>query len=86
MNDIDPEEVVQLCTAPNPAQAHIWEQVLLEAGIPCRVVGDYLDAGIGDIPGVQAEIWVKRRHLAEAREILELPDEQTTAADRTEAI
>jgi hypothetical protein len=34
------------------------------------VVGDYLDAGIGDISGVQAEIWVKRKDLIQAQVVL----------------
>ena len=51
----NPDDVVRLATAQNPMQAHLWEQALRQAGIRCKVVGDYLDAGIGDIPGVRAE-------------------------------
>ena len=58
-------------TASNPAQAHILEQALDAAGIRATVVGDYLDAGIGDIPGVQPEVWVRREDLARALEVLE---------------
>lgn len=64
------DEIVRLATASNPAQAHIWAQGLQNAGIRCRVVGDYLDVGIGDIPGVQAEIWVRQNKLAEAEQVL----------------
>ncbi|HKI38404.1 MAG TPA: DUF2007 domain-containing protein [Gemmataceae bacterium] len=82
---IDPsEDVVRLATAPNPAQAHIWEQALREAGVRCKVVGDYLDAGFGDIPGMQAEIWVHRDELVRAEQVLrEL--EQEAAADEESA-
>jgi len=84
MNDIDPQEVVRLVTAPNPAQAYIWEQALRAAGVKCKVVGEYLSVGIGDIPGIQPEIWVHRRDLAKAREALELPKEETTTTERTQ--
>src|SRR5262249_31727820 len=62
------DDVVRLATAPNPAQAHIWEQALRKAGIRCKVVGDFLDAGIGDIPGLRAELWVRRDDLTRAEE------------------
>jgi hypothetical protein len=67
----DPDEdIVRLATAPNPAQAHIWQLALESEGIKCQVVGDYLDAGVGDIPGLTAEIWCHRDDLARAEEIL----------------
>jgi hypothetical protein len=75
----DPDDIVRLATAPNPAQAHIWQQALENEGISSRVVGDYLDAGVGDIPGLTAEIWVHRDDLERAQEVLrrgqEVPDE-----------
>jgi Putative prokaryotic signal transducing protein len=64
------DDIVRLATAPNPAQAHIWEQALRQAGVRCKVVGDYLDAGIGDIPGLRAEIWVHKEDVTHAEEIL----------------
>lgn len=64
------DDIVRLATAANPVQAHIWEQALTEAGIRCKVVGDFLDAGVGDIPGVSAEVWVHRDDLARAEEVL----------------
>jgi len=39
-------------------------------GIRCQVLGDYLDAGIGDIPGMTAEVWVESEDLALAEAIL----------------
>jgi hypothetical protein len=70
MPDNDPKEVVRLTTAANPAEAHLVEQALHAEGIQCQVVGDFLDAGIGDIPGVRAEVWVHRDDLARAEAIL----------------
>jgi hypothetical protein len=64
------DDIVRLATAPNPVQAHIWEEALEAEGIRCKVVGDFLDAGIGDIPGLSTELWVHRKDLARAEEIL----------------
>jgi len=64
------EEIVRLVTAPNPAQAHIWEEALQAEGIRCKVVGDFLDAGVGDVPGLTAELWIHRKDLARAEEVL----------------
>jgi len=64
------DEIVRLLTAPNPAEAHIWEQALRDEGIKAKVVGDFLDAGLGDIPGMKAELWVRRGDAERAMEIL----------------
>ena len=71
MADEKPNDVVRLATANNPVQAHIWQQALEDEGIHCHVVGDYLDAGIGDVPGIGAELWVHPEDLARAEAILE---------------
>ncbi len=71
MAERDPRDVVRLTTAANPVQAHLLEQALEAEGIRCQVVGDYLDAGIGDIPGVRPEIWVHRSDLAAAQAVLD---------------
>ena len=65
------DEIVRLAHALNPAEAHIWEQALRDAGIRCKVVGDYLDAGLGDISGIRPEIWVHRDDLERAQKTLE---------------
>jgi hypothetical protein len=75
------DDIVRLATAPNPAQAHLWEQALRQAGVRCKVVGDYLDAGIGDIPGLRAEIWVHKDDVARGEEVLR---EMQQAAARDE--
>jgi hypothetical protein len=82
---IDPsDDIVRLATAPNPAQAHIWEQALTQAGVRCKVVGDYLDAGLGDIPGMRAEIWVRRDDVTRAEGVLREMQE-AEMADETES-
>jgi Putative prokaryotic signal transducing protein len=80
------DEVVRLMQATNPADAHIVEQALRAEGISCRVVGDYLDASFGDLPGLQPEIWVHRRDLARAEQILQdLRNQAPPEADEPEA-
>jgi hypothetical protein len=51
-------------------EAHVVGLALQAAGIPCRVVGDYLSSGLGDIPPVTAELWVRKRDLDRAEEIV----------------
>jgi hypothetical protein len=64
------DEIVRLASARNPFEAHEWEQALREENIYCKVVGDYLEAGIGDIAGMLPEIWVRRDDLARAEEVV----------------
>jgi hypothetical protein len=71
MSTQHPEDVVRLATARNPFEAHAWEQALKDEDIYCKVVGDYLDAGIGDISGVLPEIWVRGDDLNRAEKVLE---------------
>ena len=66
----DQQNIVRLAAAANPVQAHIWQQALEDEGIRCQVLGDYLDAGIGDIPGMSAEVWVESSDLGRAEAIL----------------
>src|SRR5262245_9039226 len=69
--DMNPDdELVCLRKAMNPAEAHMVEQALRANGIEGRVVGDFLEAGLGNIPGLQAEVWVKKRDLAAAHAAL----------------
>ena len=85
MTPADPNEVVRLVTAPNPAQAHIWEQALRDAGIRAKVVGDYLDAGLGDISGLRSELWVHRKDLERAQEVLKRIPEAARGEEESEA-
>ena len=66
----DPHDMIRLAAAANPFQAHIWQQALQREGIHCQVLGDYLDAGIGDIPGFSAEVWVEAADVGRAGAIL----------------
>jgi hypothetical protein len=70
MSTNDADEIVRLVTADNPTEAHIWEQALLAEGIRCKVVGEFLDAGIGDISGLRPEIWVRREDVPRAEAVL----------------
>lgn len=74
------DDIVRLAAAPNPVAAHVWRQALEDEGIRCQVVGDYLEAGLGDLPGLGAELWVHRDDLARAEEVLRRPP---PAADGT---
>jgi hypothetical protein len=80
MSDREHLDVVRLTTAANPAQAHIWQQALDAEGIDASVVGDYLDAGLGDIPGLRAELWVHPDDFERAQAVLDRP----APADETE--
>lgn len=70
MSTRDPHDVVRVAKARNPPEAHIWRQALESEGIEAKVVGDFLDAGLGDISGVEPEVWVHRDDLARATEII----------------
>jgi hypothetical protein len=78
------EDIVRLATADNPVQAHIWQQALLDEGIDCHVVGDYLSTGLGDIPGMKAELWVHRDEAERAQAVLEQSRAQATSPDESE--
>jgi hypothetical protein len=80
---MDTDEIVRLATASNPQEAHIWRQALEREGIRAQVVGDYLDAGVGDVPGLRAEVWVRHQDLERARSVLEA--HQHGAEEPTEA-
>jgi len=79
---VQEDDIVHLASAVNPVEAHVWKQALEEEGIPCRVVGDYLDVGIGDVPGMRAEVWVHRDDLERAKVALE--SHRKTAAQALE--
>jgi hypothetical protein len=70
MNTKEQTDLVRLTSAGNPVLAHIWQQALEERGIRCQVLGDYLSAGLGDIPGIMAEIWIDPKDVARAEAIL----------------
>jgi hypothetical protein len=65
------DDIVRLATAANPAEAHVWCQALKDEGISCKVVGDFLEAGFIDAPGMRPEVWVHRSDLERAGAFLE---------------
>ena len=77
-------DLVRLTGAGNPMLAHIWRQALEDEGIRCQVLGDYLDAGIGDIPGMGAEVWVDPADAVRAEAILR--EHQSVSSDEQDAI
>lgn len=79
MTPTNEQDLVRLTSAANSIQAHIWQQGLEREGIRSHVLGDYLDAGIGDIPGIRAEIWVEPADLARAEEILHQHQDRSKA-------
>ena len=88
MAERDPHDVVRLTTASNPLEAHMLAQALEAEGISCKVVGDFLDAGIGDIPGVRAEVLIHRDDVAAAEAVLKArrqPSEEVPAGEEEEA-
>ena len=64
------DDIVRLATAANRAEAQVWCQALKDEGIPCKVVGDFLQAGFIDAPGIQPEVWVHRSDLERASAFL----------------
>jgi len=79
------DDIVPVATAINPLQAHIYQQALAAAGIKSRVVGDFLDAGLGDIPGINSEVWVHRNDLARAEAVLRQGQEHAEPDSSEEA-
>jgi hypothetical protein len=80
----DRGDIIRLATANTPAQAHIWQQALSDEGIKSHVVGDFLDAGLGDIPGMRAELWVHRDDAERALAILRECETPRAAAPEEE--
>ncbi len=71
MSNQHEENIVCVAHALTPAEAHIWQNALEEEGIRCKVVGDFLEAGIGNISGLRAELWVHEEDAERARQILD---------------
>jgi len=72
------DDIVRLETTNNPQEAYLLRQALEDEGIQCRVVGDYLDAGVGDVPGIRPEVWVHRDDLERARKIVAIHERPPT--------
>ncbi|MER3415762.1 MAG: hypothetical protein C4297_06060 [Gemmataceae bacterium] len=64
-------KIARLVRVPTAQEAHLLCQLLADAGIEARVVGDYLDAGFGSLHTIPAEVWVYEDDLERAREVLQ---------------
>lgn len=68
----DPE-VVEVYSAANPVEAHAIRNLLEQAGIEARVVGDIIRMAGGELPLGQVtapRIWVREADVGRAREIV----------------
>jgi hypothetical protein len=70
MSEPNADDIVHLASAANSFEANAWAQALREAGIRCKVVGDYLEVGLGNISNMRPEVWVHRDDMAQATDIL----------------
>ncbi len=68
------DEIIEVYCAENEADARMIQAALTEAGIACRVVGQFLTGAIGEIPaGVAASpgVWVPADQAQKARKIID---------------
>jgi hypothetical protein len=65
------DDIVRLAQARNPQEAFIWRDALENEGIRCRVVGDWLAGGFGEMSPTVPEVWVYRQDYDRARAILD---------------
>ena len=83
---MDAEGVVEVYWAADAPQAHLVKTVLKKAGIDARVVGEMLQAALGELPmgpATSPRIWVPRKDEARARAIIAAWEKQRSE-DRTE--
>lgn len=78
------DDVVRLVTASNLQEATLWQQALADEGIRAEVVGDYLEVGVGNTPGLRPELWVHRDDAARAEEILRAHQKEHPAGEDEE--
>lgn len=73
-DDLKNERIVELCSAANTVEAYALLALLEEAGIPSRILGEFLENAAGWLPlgeTVAPRIWVREKDAARAREIVE---------------
>lgn len=80
------DDIVYLMTAPNEPIARMWEQILVDAGVPALVrPGGPGAGGWGSVATFEHELFVRRSDLALAEEILaEEPEEAWDEVDAPE--
>jgi|GEM_PF-1668936 len=71
MPSSDPRDVVRLVAVEDTQEAFAIKAALESEGIECQVIGDYLDASLGTLKVIPAEVWVHRRDLERAQQLLE---------------
>lgn len=67
------ERVVELCSAGNALEAYALYDILQEAGIQARIVGELLGSAAGSLPlgeTVAPRIWVREADAERAREVI----------------
>ena len=65
------EDVVYLATAPNEPIARLWEQMLVDVGIPALVrPGGVGAGGWGSVATFEHDLYVRTSDLGRAREIV----------------
>ncbi len=64
------DDIVRIAHANSAVEAHMIQNALENEGIECKVVGDMLEGGIGDISGMLPEIWVHEADAGRAQQIL----------------
>jgi hypothetical protein len=63
----------KLYAAENLQAAYLIQQQLTQAGIPCQILNEYAQGGVGELSFTQAypEIWLDdTRHIEQARQII----------------
>ncbi|GBD35157.1 hypothetical protein HRbin36_00262 [bacterium HR36] len=67
----DPKQVVKLVAVEDTQEAFAIKTALESEGIECQVVGDLLDASLGTLKTIPAEVWVHRADLERAQQLLQ---------------
>ncbi len=59
-------------SAANAQEAHFIKNMLSEAGIDARVVGDHLQNAVGDLPAmaISPRVWVRSNDFDRARQLI----------------
>ena len=77
----DPEEFVLAYAAGTPYEAHFVSGLIEREQIPVRMVGEKLSGGFGELPAtvLQVELFVARKDLSRAREIVDAYEDRRQA-------
>ena len=75
------DEVVRVASGPT-VQVELWQQVLKDAGIDSRVVGEDLNASFGTALSRATELWVHKSDYDRALKLLEEAEAEAAERDR----